>query len=337
MALFLLSGCSTVSWYGQAVQGQLEIWQTQQPLDVLLENPETEKSLVNRLETAKSIRRFAVQEMKLPDNGSYSNYADLQREAVLWAVFAAADDSVDLKQWCYLLIGCVGYRGFFAREKAVAFAQQLQQQGLDVFTSPVPAYSTLGWFKDPLLNTFIHWPEPHLVELILHELAHQQLYIDDDSSFNESFATAVAEEGVRRWLKKSPSSMIAVKNYQRAIDANRQIIAQALKTRIQLKKLYASKLPYAEKMALKQEYLKALHEQINALEDVSETLVSSWQYEKLNNARLGAVATYYDLVPAFENMIEASDGDMQKFYQQAKKIGRLPLPDRHQKLAETLE
>ncbi|TNF96002.1 MAG: aminopeptidase [Gammaproteobacteria bacterium] len=337
MAALLLSGCSTLSWYGQAVQGQYEIWELQKPIGSLLDDPLTPDQLAKRLRTANEIRLFAVMEMQLPDNDSYTSFADLQRDSVLWAVFAADQDSIELKQWCYPLVGCVGYRGFFAEEDAAKLTTKLRQQGLDVYISPVPAYSTLGWFTDPLLNTFINWPTPYLAELILHELAHQQLYIEDDSRFNESFATAVAEEGVRRWLEKNHAAPSTLKGYEQAVQSNRQIIALALKTRGQLEVLYASQLTLDEKMRQKKIYLESLFTQISSLNGLSDHMASSWRYEKLNNARLGAIATYYDLVPAFKKLIEQSHGDMQLFYQQAKRIGRLSLSERQQALVELLE
>ena len=195
-AASLLASCSTLNYYSQAAQGQLELLADARPIDDWLADPATNTSLRHRLEAARQIRRFAVQQMGLPDNDSYKNYAALKRQYVLWNVVATPELSLKPLQWCFPVAGCVNYRGYYSKEDAQAYAQELRAGGHDVQVGGVPAYSTLGWFNDPLISTFINYPDAELARLIFHELAHQVVYVAGDSQFNESFASAVEEAGV---------------------------------------------------------------------------------------------------------------------------------------------
>jgi predicted aminopeptidase len=198
----LLAGCANLPYYFQSVRGQLDIWSRQKHIEELIANPHTAEPLRKKLRTVITIREFASTELGLPRNSSYRRYANLERPYAVWNVFAAPEFSIQPRQWCFVFAGCVNYRGYFHKGDAEAFAAEIQTEGYDVFVGGVPAYSTLGYFPDPVLNTFVNYPDPHLARLIFHELAHQVVYVRDDSVFNESFAVAVEQEGMRRWLAR---------------------------------------------------------------------------------------------------------------------------------------
>ncbi len=195
------AGCSTVDYYAQSIQGHLAVMEAARPIPEVIADPQAPPPLKQRLERAQQIRRYASAELALPDNRSYTQYADLKRPYVVWNVFATPELSMTLKQWCYPIVGCAGYRGYFERDAAEQAAGELRAGGYEVHVSGVPAYSTLGWLPDPLLNTFIGGTEGQLAGLVFHELAHQVVFVGGDTTFNESFATAVEREGVRRWLQ----------------------------------------------------------------------------------------------------------------------------------------
>ncbi|MDE2456588.1 MAG: aminopeptidase, partial [Burkholderiales bacterium] len=200
----LASGCSTAGYYAQALGGHLAVLRKSRPVSEWLADPATPAPLRARLELAERMRDYAVTALGLPDNASYRRYADLGRSAVVWNVVAAPELSLTLETWCFPVMGCVGYRGYYDKAAAEALGAELKAQGWEVEVYGVPAYSTLGWSNwlggDPLLNTFIDWPDGELARLIFHELAHQVVYVKGDSTFNESFAVSVEQEGVKRWL-----------------------------------------------------------------------------------------------------------------------------------------
>ena len=200
LVLLALAGCESLSYYSQAIGGQLSLLSRARPIDDWLADPSTPDELRARLELAKRVRAFASNALALPDNASYHSYAALDREYVVWNVYAAAELAVTPKQECFPIAGCVSYRGFFSEQAARKHAEGLRAQGYDVYVAGVAAYSTLGWFDDPLLSTFIRYSDTQLARLVFHELAHQKVYAKNDTVFNESFAVVVEEEGVRRWL-----------------------------------------------------------------------------------------------------------------------------------------
>ncbi|MDQ7011385.1 MAG: aminopeptidase, partial [Mariprofundaceae bacterium] len=200
MPLLLLCACADLGYYLHSARGQVEIMRQTRSIDEVLADSSSTARLREQLRKVRQIRRFAFDELALPVSGSYGDYADLGRSYVLKNLFAADEFSIRLQRWCYPLVGCAGYRGFFDENRLARFRDDLRQQGKDVYVAHVSAYSTLGWFDDPVLNTFVYWPDERLAGLIFHELAHQRLYIDGDTRFNESFATAVQQAGVERWL-----------------------------------------------------------------------------------------------------------------------------------------
>jgi predicted aminopeptidase len=322
---WLLSGCAELRYYGQAVAGQWRLLRQRRPVDELLTDPSTSTALQQHLETARRLRDFASTELALPDNGSYRSYADLQRSYVVLNVFAAPELSLQLREWCFPLVGCVNYRGYFNRDNAKGLADSLRAQGQDVYLGSVPAYSTLGWFDDPLLNTFIDWPTGQFAELIFHELAHQRLFIAGDTDFNESFATFVGRVGARRWLERygKPEESQAYADYNRR---HEQFMELLLTSRRQLERLYTSAASATAKRTGKRRLLTELYERYQALKQSwgGYSGYDAWFNDDLNNAKLGAINVYTRFVPAFETLFARSGGDFDAFYQAATAVGRLP-------------
>ena len=299
--LFLLPGCESASYYGQAVGGHLGLMAAARPVDELIADPLTPPELRARLQLAQRMREFASRELKLPDNRSYRSYADLRRTFAVWNVFVAPPLAVRAEPQCFPFAGCVAYRGFFSEERAQRHAERLAQAGNDVFVGGVPAYSTLGWFDDPLLSTFIHDPDAQLARLLFHELAHQMVYAKHDTTFNESFAMVVEEEGLRRWL--AAEGRAGELEAFRASQARRQqIIARILQARERLAGLYAGDLPREEKLRRKQLEIESLRA------DYGRFLPA-----QVNNAFLASVAVYTQRVPEFERLL-AESGSLEAFY-----------------------
>ena len=299
-----LAGCSQIGYYAQAAQGQYDLWSGAKPIDEWLGDPATDATLKARLAKARQIRRFAVSELGLPDNGSYKNYAALKRPYVLWSVVAAPELSLQPLQWCFPIAGCVSYRGYYSKDDAQAYAEQLRAQQYDVQVGGVPAYSTLGWFDDPLLSTFINYSDAELARMIFHELAHQVEYVAGDSKFNESFATAVEEAGVQRWLERFGSDA-ARHSYAQYLGRRKDFVELLLKHRGTLKTVYASDLPASRKRAEKARVFAALQDdyQILKVNWGGYAGYDRWFAEPLSNAHLASVATYHDFLPGFQKLL----------------------------------
>jgi predicted aminopeptidase len=328
----LLASCSSLNYYRQAAQGQLDLLYEARPIDDWINDERTDARLKNRLAAARQIRTFAVHDLGLPDNKSYRNYTALKRPFVLWNVVAAPELSLKPIQWCFPIAGCVSYRGYYSKEDAVAYARELRAEGNDVQIGGVPAYSTLGWFNDPLISTFINYPDAELARLIFHELSHQVVYVAGDSQFNESFASAVEEAGVERWLAGFGNDAMRA-NYARYQARKEQFLALLLKCRKTLEEAYASDKPKAEKRAIKARTFQQL-------QDDYQQLKASWGgyagydrffAEPLSNAHLAAIATYTDFVPAFRALL-AREGSFPRFYAAARKLADLDREERHRRL-----
>lgn len=334
MAL-LLTGCSSVAYYGQAIQGQWEILSLQQKVAPLLEDVETPPELRQRLISAAAIRQFAVDDLHLPDSGSYRRYADLQRPYSVWVVFAAPGDTLTPKIWCYPAVGCLSYRGFFRQEEARAFARSLEKAGLDTHLQGVAAYSTLGWFDDPLLNTFLNWPLPALAHLLFHEMAHQQLYVADDTDFNESYAEAVAQAGVRLWLARHPLCPTDRDGYEASLRAKTGFLLLVGQARQQLEQLYQKPVA-GDRLAAKSALLSRISQRY---QEEKSTWDRQGRYEKwfsqgLNNAKLASVHPYSRWVAAFLRLLADNGGDLAQFHGQAARLAALPQPQREARLRE---
>ena len=339
-AVCLGSGCSTVGYYAQAVNGHLDLLQSAKPVSESVADPTTPPALRERLLLTQRMRDFAVAELKLPDNGSYRRYADLNRSAAVWNVVATPELGLALKTWCFPVLGCVGYRGYYTREPADALAADLRGQGLETMVYGVPAYSTLGYSNwvggDPLLNTFVNWSEGDLARLIFHELAHQVAYADDDTAFNESFATAVERIGGQRWLQRNGSDAARAEDARR-LRYQQDFRAFALRWRGELDALYKSDAPDAvkrERKAALMARLRADYQAMKAGPWAGYAGYDGW-FERANNASFAVQAAYNEMVPDFERLFERSGSDFNRFYAEVKTLAALPKAERRAKLAST--
>ena len=330
----LIAGCAPLGYYAQAVQGQFSLMSEARPIDNWLADPTVDIKLKSRLARVQEIRRFAADELGLPDNGSYKSYTDLKRSHVLWNVVATPELSMKPVQWCFPIAGCVNYRGYYNKDEAQAFAKILRRNGHDVQVAGVPAYSTLGWFNDPVLSTFIQYPDAELARLVFHELAHQVVYAKDDSKFNESFAVAVEEAGVELWMAAYGDDKMRL-SYAAYEGRKKDFLALLLKYRNQLEANYASQISDAEKRKRKAELFQSLKDEYLVLKEVKwggYARYDRWFAEPLSNAHLSSVATYHDLVPGFRALL-AQHKNLNGFYRAVRQLSSLDKNARHQQLA----
>jgi len=335
------SGCSTIGYYAQSIGGHLDLLQQARPVPQWLADEEASAALKERLALSQRIRDFAVSELKLPDNASYRRYADLKRGAAVWNVVAAPELSLKLKTWCFPVVGCIGYRGYFDRAAAEAFADPLRREGFEVAVYGVPAYSTLGaipgdYFADPLLSTFINFPEGELARLVTHELAHQVAYAKGDTVFNESFATAVERIGGMRWLNEHASAQ-AREEYERFDGRRRDFRALTKKYRDPLDALYKSDLGDAEKRAAKAELMAKMRAEYDAMKATTWGGFSGYDgwFARANNASFGVLSAYSELVPAFERLFEREGRDFIRFYAEVQRLAALPKDERRAALGSS--
>jgi predicted aminopeptidase len=333
----LLTGCSELRYYRQSAGGQMDIVHRRQAIDTLIADESRDARLRARLEKVREIRAFAVDGLGLPDTDSYTQYADLGRDYAVLALYAAPEFSTDLKTWCYPVVGCAAYRGYFDRAMLTSYADELKRQNYDIYVAEVPAYSTLGWFDDPLLNTVLDWSEPAVAGLIFHELAHQQLYVKGDTVFNESFATAVERAGVERWLQLQ-GNQAQIAGYRRYWRHREQVVALIAAARNDLRELYRQDSGEQERRLAKQQRLQLLRQQYR---DLRRTLASDpgyddWFAGDINNARLGSVAAYHTYVEVFLTLLAKQHGDLPAFYAEAARMADMPPDQRQQYLAGLL-
>ena len=339
--LVALTGCANLSYYWQSASGHLGILAATRSLDEWLGDEQAPERLKTRLALSQRIRDFAVSELKLPDNRSYRRYADLHRNAAVWNLVVAPRHSLTLQNWCFPVAGCVTYRGYYDLERARAEAGEYAARGFDTSVYPVPAYSTLGLMNwaggDPLLNTFIHYPEGELARLIFHELSHQVVYVKNDTMFNESFATAVERLGGARWLA-THASPATREEYAQYDGRRRQFRALAMATRRKLEQVYAA-APEPDRERLKQATLQEFREQYAQMRAGWGGDPARWRgYDQwvaqANNAWFGAQAVYDELVPGFEALFEREGRDWNRFYDAVRRLAALPKPERHRLLKE---
>ncbi len=322
-----LSGCSSIGYYAQGAAGHLRLVAAAKPVDAWTADAATPQALRERLLLSQRMRDFAVERLALPDNASYRRYADLQRSAAVWNVVAAPEFSLELKKWCFPIVGCVGYRGYFDPAAAEHAGDELRAQGMEVLVYPVPAYSSLGWFSDPLLNTFVNWPEIDLARLIFHELAHQVAYAPGDTAFNESFATAVERLGGALWLQSRGAAADAIT----VTDARRtEFRALVARYRVQLKRLYEGAAPDAERREQKAAIYAGLRAEYEALKAGAWSGYAGYDewFSRVNNAALGVQAAYDANVPWFERLFEQQGRDFPRFYAEVKRLATLPQAER---------
>ena len=333
LLLLPLSGCADLGYYWQSVHGQTQIWQKEKPITELLEDSTTSPELKQKLTMVLRIREFASRELALPDNGSYRAYADLERPFVVWNVFAAPEFSIRPQEWCFPVAGCVAYRGYFSRAEAEEASKELRAQGYDVYVGGVPAYSTLGWFNDPVLNTFVHYPEAEIARLLFHELAHQRYYLAGDTEFNESFATMVEQEGLTRWAKLQASEA-QLATMAGARQKKSEFISLVLKYRGRLKQIYAAADSDEQKRAAKARALEQMQQDYARLKQAwnGYSAYDRWFATPPNNAQLASVAVYGRWVTAFQALLAKNDGDLARFYQAVQDMGSLSREERTERL-----
>jgi predicted aminopeptidase len=324
VAVALIACVSGGCYLLQSAQGHLSLMSKREPIADVIDDAETPPALREQLKSVTSIRDFASRELKLPDNGSYRTYADVGRSYVVWNVVAAPEFSVDPKQSCYPVVGCVAYRGYFVEKRARRYAAQLRVRGYDVVVGGVAAYSTLGHFDDPILSTMTSWNDVELASIVFHELTHQLLYVANDASFNEALATTVEEEGVRRWLRQQGRDQDLA---QHLLEQQRyvQVIDLLNATRAQLRDLYASGLPSEQMRTEKAATLSAMRESYAALKAQwgGHAPFDAWFGGEINNAHLASVATYYTCVPGFQRELAAVGADLPAFYRRVRELAKM--------------
>lgn len=334
-----LPACTNLGYYAHTARGHLKMITARDSVAGLIEDPATPADLKRQLELARDVRDYASAELGLPDNDSYREYVDTGRRFAVWSVFAAPELSLQAQTWCFPIAGCVPYRGYFSREAADKFAAGLLEEGLDVHVGGVTAYSTLGWFDDPLLNTMFSYGETRLAGLIFHELSHQQFYVQDDTSFNEAFATAVEETGVTKWLRDNRAA-VDLDGYDAARERKEDFLALVASAQKRLKTVYDSEMADDVKRAEKArviEDMRAEHRRIREQRWDGFGGYDRWFDAPINNAKLAAIAVYRDLVPAFTRLLQLCDGDYQRFYGLVERIGALDKDQRAEALDGQLE
>jgi predicted aminopeptidase len=346
LIVFGLSGCETFSFYRQAIKGQYQLISGQQSIDRLAANSNTEPRLRKQLQLLQDLRTFAEKDLKLPVDDHYKKYVDVHRPYVVWNVEAAPEFSMEPKSWWYPLVGRLEYRGYFSKRGAENYAGTLLKKGFDVYLGGASAYSTLGWFKDPVLNTFIFDPEPDLAETIFHELGHQRVFARGDTDFNEAFATTVGQTGARRWLAAKGDTN-AVEQYETELKRNNDFVHLVMDARQELETLYGDERTEAGKIKASKKPLeipadelrkrkKAVFEQLQIryaqvkTEWGGDTEYDSFFSRQLNNAQLNSVAAYYDLVPGFVQLLKVNGDDLEKFYDAAENLSKKPKKERQQ-------
>lgn len=321
--LMMLQGC----YYMQAIGGHMNVMQNRRPISEILADPEVSAELKNRLATVEEARRFAIDELFLPDNDSYRSYADLDRDYVVWNVFATPEFSLEPRQWCFPVAGCVAYRGYFARDDAEFKAESLERSGYDAAVVGVAAYSTLGRFADPVLNTMMHWSDAQLVAVVFHELAHQVLYVKGDSRFNESFATAVADVGIRRWLTKRDEQQ-GLDRYRRSRALQRALVERVESGKIDLARLYDSGLEAETMRREKRLILDRLSQDIAELTGQGDASNVGTLAAPLNNAGLVSMGLYQGWSGAFRNIYDECAGELRCFYDRSQELAELSHEER---------
>lgn len=361
-AALLVSGCSTVSYYAQSIGGHAALMQAARPIPDVMADPATSADLRARLQSASQARRFASDVLGLPDNGSYTRYADLKRPYVVWNVVAAPELSLRVRQSCFPVVGCLDYRGYYREADARAFAEQLRLEGWEVQVGGVPAYSTLGWYEDPLVNTVIRYPQGEVARLIFHELAHQAVYAKNDTMFNESFATTIEAIGMERWLRE-PGNHGLLGPYEQFAQRRRDFIALLLDTRQQLAAVYgedadggrhadAPKTPLPQglsdeqisrRRAGKAQAIAQLRERYEVLKREKWggfDGYDGWFRANIDNARFASVGTYHQWVPALRALYDRCEscqhGRLDPFIAEVRALARLPRAERRKQLAAAM-
>lgn len=333
LALTALSVNQTGCYYMQAAAGQWQVLRKSEPIDEVIDAEGTTAELAARLRIVQEARLFSIEELGLPDNKSYRSYADIERDFVVWNVFAAPEFSLQPRQWCFPVAGCVSYRGYFSRDAALSAGARLKADGMDVAVGGVSAYSTLGNFSDPVLSSMLRWDDIQLVGTLFHELAHQVLYIKNDSAFNESFATAVEEFGLERWLeaRDRPEDL---ETYWERRALREELMALVSAARADLRGHFAAAVDDAEKRRLKESRLLQLRRDIDSRLQRAGREGSDWPGGDLNNARLASLSLYEGWLPAFRALLMDCELEPVCFYDKAEQLSNLGKDARDTRLTE---
>jgi predicted aminopeptidase len=345
IAVAAVSGCQAIGYYAQAMRGEYQILAHRKLIADLIADPQTPARLRKKLELVEELRTFAKDQLKLPVDGDYSKYVDVHREYVVWNVQAAPQFSLQPRTWWYPLVGSLEYRGYFSARGASNYAGRIARKGDDVYVDGIEAYSTLGWFKDPILNTFISLSDAELAEVLFHELGHRRVFARGDTDFNEAYATTVGQEGARRWLRASGRTNL-LERYEIALRRNDQFVHLIMSTRERLETIYGDTLdkngkvkaaktlpqPAAELKVEKQRVFAELHRNYEQLKASwgGYPGYDDWFAHELNNAQLNTIANYYDYLPAFKRLLELNGGDMEKFYGEVERLSKMDKDRRHQ-------
>lgn len=320
-----VTGCTGLAYYAQSLNGHLNLMSARQDVARLIEDPATPQALRARMASASAIRQFATDALSLPDNRSYRSYVDVGRDSVTVAVFAAPEFSLTPRTWCFPVFGCVSYRGYFSRQAALETAAALRDEGLDVHVTGIIAYSTLGWSSDPLVSTMLTQDETYLASLVFHELAHQRVYVQDDSAFNEAFAVAVETTGVRKWLRAAGNTA-GLRRYEAGRVRRADFLALVAQARDELSRVYAGSGTVEQKRAAKTaaiEELRARYRQMRDRRWGGYRGYDAWFDAGINNAKLAATSVYSDRVSDFLRLFDLCSGDYPRFYESVRRIGAL--------------
>ena len=333
LAVLALPGCASVGYYAQSVAGHLGLVVRARPVEAVIEAPDTAPGLAVRLRTALEIRDFASEALALPANASYRRYVDLDRRFAVWTVVAAPELSLEPRRWCFPVAGCLSYRGYFSESDVESHAAKLESEGWDVSVTGVRAYSTLGWFDDPLLSSMVELPEPWLAGIVFHELAHQRIYVPGDTDFNESFAVVVERAGVRRWIEAAGRDGLR-ERHRIAAERRAAFLDMVRDTRRGLEAVYASSRSDAAKRTAKTRSFERLRSRYAALRATWESGPSYdfWFERGVNNAAIALLTTYDRWVPALEALLDRSGGDLQAFYRACEELAALPPQERRARL-----
>ena len=317
VAIGCSGGCSSISYYSQSIAGHTSLMLARQPLETVMQDAQPE--LKRRLLLAQELRQFAVDYLGLPDNRSYLEYVDLKREYPVWTVVAAEEFSLEPKNWCYPVIGCAAYRGYFSEAAAQAYADRLQGRGFETTVGGAIAYSTLGWFDDPLLPSMMRYGDTGLAENMFHELAHQVLYVNGDSAFNEAFASVVGEQGTLRWLQhRNPEKLDA---YRQRLAYRVDFFNLLYAAKSELQKLYTGATTDLLKREQKSQIISKIdldYQQLKHSEWSGYNGFDRWFERPVNNARLAALATYRERMPELTQLLQTCEGDFSRFFQVLK-------------------
>jgi predicted aminopeptidase len=336
IAVLLTIGFASGCYWMQAAGGQMSVMAKRRPIGDVIANASTKPAVREQLKSVSLIRDFATRELKLPDNGSYRKYADIGRRYVVWNVVAAPEFSVQPRQWCFPIAGCVAYRGYFREHDALAFAATLRERGYDVVTGGVAAYSTLGHFDDPVLSSMLGWSDVQLASIVFHELTHQLLYLPGDSAFDEALATVVEQDGVRRWLR-SQGRERDLQAYELQEARYRQVLELLLKGRAELNDLYRSKVPPELMRDRKAQVFSRLRAGYGDLKSSwgGTAPLEDWFLQPMNNAHLASIATYQQCVPGLMLELAKAGGDLPRFYSRARELAKLTAGQRQHLLCQS--